>query len=109
MAEELPSALGTKHFPLSRNFKRLNILAKENRGSGDDDNEFEFNRAVDIDNVAKTTAYAAMKLAAICPNFAHVDLSKKFCAEFSQEIVMAMKDPAFLPYADSISRLVYQQ
>ncbi|KAJ2910636.1 hypothetical protein GGI21_000679 [Coemansia aciculifera] len=80
MAEELPSALGAKHFPLSRNFKRLNILAKENRGSGDDGDEFEFNRAVDIDNVAKTTAYAAMKLAAICPNFAHVDLPKKFRA-----------------------------
>ncbi|KAJ2870411.1 hypothetical protein GGH93_005598 [Coemansia aciculifera] len=88
-ANDRPSILRTKHYPLSSNFKVLRVSNIADASVG-------------------IVADAAKIISILCPNFAHVDLPLKLRNEFSREIAWGMVSDPFEPYADSLCRLVYR-
>ncbi|KAJ2107679.1 hypothetical protein GGI16_001434 [Coemansia sp. S142-1] len=88
-ANDRPSILRAKYYPLSSNFRVL--------------------RVPDIaDGLVSMVADAAKIIAILCPNFAQVDLSLKLRNKFSREVAWAMVSDPFEPYANSLRRLVYR-
>ncbi|KAJ1922899.1 hypothetical protein LPJ71_001036, partial [Coemansia sp. S17] len=85
-ANDRPSILRAKYYPLSSNFRVL--------------------RVPDIaDGLVSMVADAAKIIAILCPNFAQVDLSLKLRNKFSREVAWAMVSDPFEPYANSLRRL----
>ncbi|KAJ2449410.1 hypothetical protein GGF42_004780 [Coemansia sp. RSA 2424] len=89
-AIDRPSKLRAEHYPLSSNFKRLRIT-------------------YEADYLAEYAASAAMYLAILCPNFAHVDLPFNKRRAFSREIAWASCNPPFDAYADTLRRLIFNE
>ncbi|KAJ2860752.1 hypothetical protein GGH94_005330 [Coemansia aciculifera] len=87
-ANDCPSTLYAKHYPLRRNFRKLCVLYAEN---------------VSADKVAGV----AMLIAIMCPNFVHVDIPPMLRKDFSHEIAWSTYCRSFKPFAASISRLIY--
>ncbi|KAJ2050248.1 hypothetical protein GGI08_005540 [Coemansia sp. S2] len=88
-ANDRPSILRAKYYPLSSNFRVLRVP----------------NIA---DHSVSMVADAAKIIAILCPNFAQVDLPLKLRNEFSREVAWAMVSDPFEPYANSLRRLVYR-
>ncbi|KAJ2070242.1 hypothetical protein GGH13_004164 [Coemansia sp. S155-1] len=88
---ERPSHLCDQYYPLSRNFRMLRVAYSV------------------VNTTTEDIAYAAMLIAILCPNFVQVDLPLKQRRDFGREIAWAMVNSTFKPYADSISRLIYQE
>ncbi|KAJ2097146.1 hypothetical protein GGI09_003990 [Coemansia sp. S100] len=63
----------------------------------------------DRGGLAKEAAVVAAQIAVLCPRFRHVDLPKDLRNEFSREVALAMVNASFLPYADSLERLIYPE
>ncbi|KAJ1905835.1 hypothetical protein GGI09_003003 [Coemansia sp. S100] len=90
-SKERPSRLCAQYYPLSTNFRMLRV-------------------AYLSDTITtEAIAYAAMLIAILCPNFVQVNLPLKQRRDFGREIAWAMVNSTFKPYADSISRLIYQE
>ncbi|KAJ2243855.1 hypothetical protein GGI13_006447 [Coemansia sp. RSA 455] len=90
-SKERPSRLCAQYYPLSTNFRMLRVAHLSDTITTED------------------IAYAAMLIAILCPNFVQVDLPLKQRRDFGREIAWAMVNSTFKPYADSISRLIYQE
>ncbi|KAJ2831536.1 hypothetical protein FBU31_002253 [Coemansia sp. 'formosensis'] len=82
-----PNILHGRYYPLSSNFKRLDIVDDENIS-------------------AKKAAAVAMQLAVICPSFAFVDVPRDIRKVIRREIAWAMVNQPFKPYADALRRLI---
>ncbi|KAJ2823622.1 hypothetical protein GGI24_003638, partial [Coemansia furcata] len=88
-ANDRPSILRTRYYPLSGNFKMLRVLNV-------------------TDDSVSMVANVAKIISILCPSFAQVDLPLKLRNEFSREIAWAMVSDPFEPYANSLRRLVYR-
>ncbi|KAJ1925745.1 hypothetical protein GGI09_000364 [Coemansia sp. S100] len=99
---KLPNALLVKYRHLSNSFKRLVIF--DDADEDESDYEYEYK---DKDDLARKIAVVAVKIAVLCPNFRHVDLPKAMRNAFSREVAWAMVNRPFLPYANSLRRLLY--
>ncbi|KAJ2832107.1 hypothetical protein FBU31_002142 [Coemansia sp. 'formosensis'] len=98
-ASEHPSSLLAEYHHLSGSFIKLALYKNE----GDDEN----GNVVDLDGLAKEIAHIAVQIAVLCPNFRHVDNLKGMHKVFSREIAKAMTHQPYLPYADSLRRLIF--
>ncbi|KAJ2828428.1 hypothetical protein FBU31_002922 [Coemansia sp. 'formosensis'] len=98
-AREHPSSLLAEYHHLSGSFIKLALYKNE----GDDEN----GNVVDLDGLAKEIAHIVVQLAVLCPNFRHVDNLKGMHKAFSREIAKAMTHQPYLPYADSLRRLIF--
>ncbi|KAJ2030455.1 hypothetical protein IW146_000157 [Coemansia sp. RSA 922] len=81
---------------------------EEDQGEDDDKDEAEVDEA-DKDLLAREIAVVAVQIAVLCPNFKHVDLPEEMRNEFSREVALAMANGPFLPYADSLERLIFSE
>ncbi|KAJ2062813.1 hypothetical protein GGI17_002201 [Coemansia sp. S146] len=74
----------------------------------DDDESDGEDVKFDRDSLAKEIAVVAAQIAVLCPNFRHV-LTRDMRDEFSREIALAMANDSFLPYANSLERLIFPE
>ncbi|KAJ1925317.1 hypothetical protein LPJ71_000219 [Coemansia sp. S17] len=81
---------------------------EEDEGEDDDEDEGEDDEA-DKDLLAREIAVVAVQIAVLCPNFKHVDLPEEMRNEFSREVALAMANGPFLPYANSLERLIFSE
>ncbi|KAJ2024979.1 hypothetical protein GGI06_000765 [Coemansia sp. S85] len=84
------SSLYAKHYPLSANFRVLQVS----------------NTA---DSKIEDMAYTAMLLAVLCPNFACVDISPSLRNAFGRGIAWAAFNFPFEEHADTLRRLIYRK
>ncbi|KAJ2750004.1 hypothetical protein GGI19_005351 [Coemansia pectinata] len=91
-ADERPSRLRTKYYPMGSNFKTWRLLRVDNKDA-----------PIDV------TVYSSMLLAVLCPNFRQVDLPLNLRNDFGRKIAWATFNDPFKPYAESVGRLVYRE
>ncbi|KAJ2908178.1 hypothetical protein GGI21_003145, partial [Coemansia aciculifera] len=88
-ADDRLNRLRSKYYPLSSNFKKLNIL-------------------YEADISAETVAYTAMCLVILCPSFTFLDIPPNLRNSFSREVAWAAFNRPFDAYTDSLRHLIYR-
>ncbi|KAJ1997034.1 hypothetical protein GGI06_006606 [Coemansia sp. S85] len=63
----------------------------------------------DKPDLAKKVAAVAVQIAVLCPNFGHVVLPREVRGESSREVTLAMANGPFVPLANRLSCLIYQE
>ncbi|KAJ2058673.1 hypothetical protein GGI17_004900 [Coemansia sp. S146] len=89
-ADERPSRLRTKYYPMGSNFKTWRVPI----ASG---------------VLTETVAYTAMLLAVLCPSFVQVDLPLNLRNDFGRKVAWASFNDPYEPYIDSLRRIVYKE
>ncbi|KAJ2790502.1 hypothetical protein GGI18_001757 [Coemansia linderi] len=111
-ASEHLSALREKYPLGNSNFRQLNVLEgkddladSESNDIGDDNGGVKYKVA----KFVKKVAVVAVQIAALCPTFSHVVFPREMRGEFSREVALAMTNGPFMPYANTLSRLIYPE
>ncbi|KAJ2252502.1 hypothetical protein GGI13_003243 [Coemansia sp. RSA 455] len=89
-------------------YKHVDEEDEEDEVEDDDEDEPKVDEA-DKDLLAREIAVVAVQIAVLCPNFKHVDLPEEMRNDFSREVALAMANGPFLPYADSLERLIFSE